>query len=257
MCGTALGAIIADRIGYQPVFLISAVLASFSGLLAWRMFSGSITVEPKKVSANGESGLWLLAKNVKFVSIVICCAIPAKIVLTGFLYFMVPLYLVSLEASQSEIGRIMMIYSLIIIPLSPIASGIADRTKKMKELVVLGTILSGGILISLYGEESFFKVLLAVALMGGAHSILKAPLIASALEAAEETPEVGRTTVLGILRTSERIGSVLGPVIVAALLAFYDFGETMMIIGVGIVFAGVMMLLFLRKSENAEEEVAQ
>lgn len=257
MCGTALGAIIADRIGYQPVFLISAALASFSGLLAWRMFSGSITVEPKKVSANGESGLWLLAKNVKFVSIVICCAIPAKIVLTGFLYFMVPLYLVSLEASQSEIGRIMMIYSLIIIPLSPIASGIADRTKKMKELVVLGTLLSGGILISLYGEESFFKVLLAVALMGVAHSILKAPLIASALEAAEETPEVGRTTVLGILRTSERIGSVLGPVIVAALLAFYDFGETMMIIGIGIVFAGLMMLLFLRKSENAVEEVAQ
>ncbi|MFT2111734.1 MFS transporter [Marinomonas sp. 2405UD68-3] len=256
MCGTALGAIIADRIGYQPVFLISAVLASFSGLLAWRMFSGSVSVEPKKVSANGESGLWSLAKNVKFVSLVICCAIPAKIVLTGFLYFMVPLYLVSLEASQSEIGRIMMIYSLIIIPLSPIASGIADRTKKMKELVVLGTLLSGGILISLYGEASFFKVLLAVALMGVAHSILKAPLIASALEAAEDTPEVGKTTVLSTLRTSERIGGVLGPVIVAVLLAFYDFGETMMVIGIGIVLSGVMMMLFLRKSENAVEEVA-
>lgn len=257
MCGTALGAIIADRIGYQPVFLISAVLATFSGLLAWRMFSGSINTEVKKVAANGESGLWLLAKNVKFVSIVLCCAIPAKIVLTGFLYFMVPLYLVSLEASQSEIGRIMMIYSLIIIPLSPIASGIADRTKKMKELVVLGTLLSGAILISLYGEASFYKVLLAVALMGVAHSILKAPLIASALEAAESTPEVGRTTVLGILRTSERIGSVLGPVIVAGLLAYYDFGETMMIVGVGIVLAGVMMLLFLRNSKDEMVEVSQ
>ena len=250
MCGTALGAIIADRIGYQPVFLISAVLATFSGLLAWRMFSGSINSEPKKVAANGQSGLWLLAKNIKFVSIVLCCAIPAKIVLTGFLYFMVPLYLVSLEASQSEIGRIMMIYSLIIIPLSPIASGIADKTKKMKELVVLGTLLSGAILISLYGEASFYKVLLAVGLMGVAHSILKAPLIASALEAAESTPEVGRTTVLGILRTSERIGSVLGPVIVASLLAYYDFGETMMIVGVGIVLAGMMMLLFLRKRQR-------
>ncbi len=70
------------------------------------------------------------------------------------LYITVSLYLVSLDASQSEIGRIMMIYSLVIIPLSPIASGIADRTKKMRELIVLGTILSGGILVSLYGEAS-------------------------------------------------------------------------------------------------------
>lgn len=248
MCGTALGAIIADRIGYQPVFFISAVLAAFAGVLAWRMFSGSVDESEKKVGVNKGGSVFLLAKNIKFVAIILCCAIPAKIVLTGFLYFMVPLYLVSLDASQSEIGRIMMIYSLIIIPLSPLASGIADKTKKMKELVVLGTLLSGAILISLYGEASFYKVLLAVALMGVAHSILKAPLIASALEAAESTPEVGRTSVLGILRTSERIGSVLGPVIVATLLAYYDYGQTMAIIGFGIFVAGLMMLLFLKRS---------
>ncbi|AEF53703.1 MFS transporter [Marinomonas posidonica] len=251
MCGTALGAIIADRIGYQPVFFISAVLATFAGFLAWRMFSGSVDVSEKKGGANNGGGsVILLAKNLKFVAIILCCAIPAKIVLTGFLYFMVPLYLVSLDASQSEIGRIMMIYSLTIIPLSPIASSIADKTKKMKELVVLGTVLSGAILISLYGEASFYKILLAVALMGIAHSILKAPLIASALEAAESTPEVGRTSVLGILRTSERIGSVLGPVVVASLLAYYDYGQTMAIVGFGILAAGLMMLIFLKRSEK-------
>lgn len=251
MCGTALGAIIADRIGYQPVFFISAVLATFAGFLAWRMFSGSVDLSEKNGGANKSGGsVMLLAKNIKFVAIILCCAIPAKIVLTGFLYFMVPLYLVSLDASQSEIGRIMMIYSLIIIPLSPIASGIADKAKKMKELVVLGTVLSGAILISLYGEASFYKILLAVALMGIAHSILKAPLIASALEAAESTPEVGRTSVLGILRTSERIGSVLGPVIVATLLAYYDYGQTMAIVGFGILAAGLMMMIFLKRSEK-------
>ncbi|MGI2879590.1 hypothetical protein ACRTDO_02165 [Vibrio furnissii] len=71
------------------------------------------------------------------------------------LYITVSLYLVSLDASQSEIGRIMMIYSLVIIPLSPIdCVGIADRTRKMRELIVLGTILLDGILVSLYGEAS-------------------------------------------------------------------------------------------------------
>ncbi|PSW21389.1 MFS transporter [Photobacterium sanctipauli] len=256
MCGTALGGIIADRIGYQPVFLLSAVLAAFAGLLTWRMFTGELdTASNKQVKQKG--GLMQLARNVKFVAIVVCCAIPAKIVLTGFLYFLVPLYLVSLDASQSEIGRIMMIYSLVIIPLSPIASGIADKTQKTRELIVLGTVLSGAILLSLYGEASLFKIILAVTLMGIAHSILKAPLIACALEASEATPEVSRTEVLGILRTAERIGSVLGPILVAALLAVGNYGMAMAIVGAGIIASGLLMLVFLNMPSTQRSKEAQ
>nr|WP_228481314.1 MFS transporter [Vibrio fluminensis] len=247
MCGTALGAIIADRIGYQPVFLLSALLAALAGLLAWRMFIGELDVGKQTAKQTGKGSVLLLLKNVRFMAVILFCAIPAKVVLTGFLYFLVPLYLVSLDASQSEIGRIMMIYSLVIIPLSPIASGIADRTQKTKQLVVLGTILSGAILISLYGDDSIFKLLLAVTLMGIAHSILKAPLIACALEASEETPDVGRTETLGFLRTAERIGSVIGPILVATLLTIYSFGQAMSIVGIGIILAGIAILLILRK----------
>lgn len=247
MCGTALGAIIADRIGYQPVFLLSALLAAFAGILAWRMFIGELDAGEGKKSAGKKGSVLLLMKNLRFMAVILFCAIPAKIVLTGFLYFLVPLYLVSLDASQSEIGRIMMIYSLVIIPLSPIASGIADRTQKTKQLVVLGTILSGGILVSLYGDDSILKILLAVTLMGVAHSILKAPLIACALEASEDTPEVGRTETLGFLRTAERIGSVIGPILVATLLTTHTYGEAMSIVGGGIILAGVAILMILKK----------
>ncbi|USD66336.1 MFS transporter [Vibrio sp. SCSIO 43136] len=256
MCGTALGGIIADRIGYQPVFVLSAILACFAGLLAWRMLSGQVDDARRKAAGGGS--VWLLAKNIKFVAVIVCCAIPAKIILTGFLYFMVPIYLVSLDATQSEIGRVMMIYSLVIIPLSPIASSIVDKTQKVREPVVLGTLLSGAILISLYGEASLFKVLLAVTLMGVAHSILKAPLIACALEASEATPEVGRTEVLGLLRTAERVGSVIGPVLVASLIAFYSYGETMAIVGAGVFLSGLAMFFFLRmpSSPNTNQEAS-
>jgi len=259
MCGTALGGIIADRIGYQPVFMISAVLAAFAGVLAWQMLSSDLDSDTGKAAAKKASGkghLMALASNVQFVFIVLFCAIPAKIILTGFLYYLVPLYLVSLDASQSEIGRIMMVYSLVIIPLSPLASSLADHSGKTKELVVLGTLLSGGILISLYGEASIMSILLAVTLMGAAHSILKAPLIASAMEAAEATPEVGRTAALGILRTSERIGSVLGPLLVAALLSFYDYGEAMTIVGSGILVTGVIMAIYMKMAPHTKEASA-
>ncbi|WP_027858917.1 MFS transporter [Marinobacterium jannaschii] len=258
MCGTALGGIIADRIGYQPVFMISAALAAFAGLLAWQMLSSEVDTERNTGGAKpgGKGSLLALASNAQFVFIVLFCAIPAKIILTGFLYYLVPLYLVSLDASQSEIGRIMMVYSLVIIPLSPLASSLADHSGKTKELVVLGTLLSGGILISLYGEASMLSILLAVTLMGAAHSILKAPLIASAMEAAEATPNVGRTAALGILRTSERIGSVLGPILVAALLTFYDYGEAMTIVGSGIVITGLIMAIYMKMAAKPEEASA-
>lgn len=257
MCGTALGGIIADRIGYQPVFLLSAVLACFAGLLAWQMLSREVDADKGKNNKKGaaqssKGGIRALASNVQFLFIVLFCAIPAKIILTGFLYYMVPLYLVSLDASQSEIGRIMMVYSLVIIPLSPLASRFADYSGRMKELVILGTVLSGGILISLYGEASTMSILFAVTLMGAAHSILKAPLIASAMEAAEATPNVGRTEALGILRTSERIGSVLGPIIVAGLLTLYDYGTAMTIVGSGIVATGVFMALYMKMTAKKE-----
>ncbi|WP_028299904.1 MFS transporter [Oceanospirillum beijerinckii] len=255
MCGTALGGIIADRIGYQPVFLLSAFLAAFAGVLAWMMLSSDIDKDSKKSDkkAGASGGAMALFRNTQFAFIVLFCAIPAKIILTGFLYYMVPLYLVSLDASQSEIGRIMMVYSLVIIPLSPLASRFADYSGQMKQLVVLGTILSGIILISLYGEDSVARMLLAVALMGVAHSILKAPLIAAAMEAAEATPEVGRTTALGLLRTSERIGSVLGPVMVASLLVVYSFAEAMAIVGTGIVITGIVMGVFMHLSAKKQE----
>lgn len=255
MCGTALGGIIADRIGYQPVFLLSAILAAFAGVLAWMMLSSDVDRTSKKDTkkAGAGGGALALFRNPQFAFIVLFCAIPAKIILTGFLYYMVPLYLVSLDASQSEIGRIMMVYSLVIIPLSPLASRFADYSGQMKQLVVLGTILSGVILISLYGEDSIGRMLLAVALMGVAHSILKAPLIAAAMEAAEATPEVGRTTALGLLRTSERIGSVLGPVMVASLLVVYSFAEAMAIVGTGIVITGIVMGAYMHLSARKQE----
>lgn len=252
MCGTALGGIIADRIGYQPVFLLSAVLAGFAGVLAWLMLSESVDKADKKTASSKTNSVMALARNIRFVCIVLFCAIPTKIILTGFLYYLVPLYLVSLDASQSEVGRVMMIYSLIIIPLGPIASQLADRSGKMIELVIMGTVLSGAILISLFGEASMMAMVLAVAMMGAAHSILKAPLIAAAMEAAEATPDVGRTAALGVLRTSERIGSVIGPVLVASLLAIYDYGEAMVIIGTGIVISGIVMGIYLKTTTRQE-----
>lgn len=254
MCGTAIGAILADWLGYKPVFLIASVFAVFAGILGWSMLSTELPVPETKKKSHGVSNkpIATLARNTQFVLIVLFCAIPAKVILTGFLYLFVPIYLASLDATQSEIGRIMMLYSLIIIPISPLASGFADRLGKNLWMVIGATIMSGVVLLGLYQNGSAASVLAVVAALGVVHAFLKAPLIVAAMEAAEQSPDITRTGALSLLRTSERIGSVIGPVVVAAMLVVLDYGQVAAIIGLVVAFLGIVMaLLSFKRGERS------
>ena len=254
MCGTAIGAILADWLGYKPVFLIATFFSLLAGLLGWSMLNTELPVSgaTKSAKAVSRSPVAILARNSQFVLIVLFCAIPAKVILTGVLYLFVPIYLASLDASQSEIGRIMMVYSLIIIPISPLASGLADRLGKNLLMVIGATVMSGIVLLGLYQSASVAAVLAVVAALGVVHACLKAPLIVAAMEAAEQSPDITRTGALSLLRTSERIGSVIGPVVVAALLVVLDYGQVAAIIGVCVAALGfVMALLSLKFNKGA------
>jgi predicted MFS family arabinose efflux permease len=246
MCGTAIGAILADWLGYKPVFLVATGFALVAGILGYAMLSGGAqegTGVSKSVGAKQGGAFAKLIRNSQFVLIVLFCAIPAKIILTGFLYLFVPLYLANLDASQSEIGRIMMIYSLVIIPVSPLAARFADQIGKNIWVVIFATIASGVVLLGLYQSPSVAAVLTVVAALGVAHSFIKAPLIVAAMEAAEASPDVTRTGAMAILRTSERIGSVLGPVMVAAMLVVLDYAIVAAVLGVGVAVLGTFMAL--------------
>ena len=243
MCGTAIGAILADWLGYKPVFLVATIFALIAGLLGWQMLSTDLPKPEKKKAVPGasRSPVATLMRNSQFVLIVLFCAIPAKVILTGFLYLFVPIYLASLDATQTEIGRVMMLYSLIIIPTSPLASGFADRLGKNLWMVIFATIASGIVLVGLYQSTSAAMVLAVVAALGVVHGFLKAPLIVAAMEAAERSADITRTGALSLLRTSERIGSVIGPVIVATMLVYLDYGEVAAILGISVAALGVIM----------------
>ena len=259
MCGTAIGGILADWLGYKSVFIVSILLASIAGGLGFAMLSGETDERTETIASGSKRAnpLIALSRNGQFVMIVLFCAIPAKIILTGFLYLFVPIYLASLDATQSEIGRIMMIYSLIIIPISPLASRFADKLNKNTTLVIGATVLSGIVLTGLYQSTSVAGVLLIVAALGVAHAFIKAPLIVAAMEAAEASPEVTRTSAMSLLRTFERVGSVVGPVIVAAMMVWLDYQTTAALLGLGVVLVGLVMAMSVAMGKVQKQEVVQ
>jgi predicted MFS family arabinose efflux permease len=221
MCGTAIGAILADWLGYKPVFLFATGLALVAGVLGWFMLSQDLPKSEAKL-ATGEakrSPVTVLARNGQFIMIIMFCAIPAKVIL----------------------------------PLSPLASRFADQMGKNLWVVIISTVLSGIVLLGLYQSPRVAGVLLVVAALGFVHSFLKAPLIVAAMEAAEKSPDITRTGALSLLRTSERIGSVIGPVVVAALLVTLSFGQVAALLGATVTVLGIIMAI-LTMSQNGNRD---
>lgn len=245
MCGTAIGGILADRIGYRPVFMLAAVFALIAGAIAYRMLVADDDTIATKAKQKGSifRKLGGVFGNIRFVAIVFLAAIPAKIILTGFLYFIVPLYLFDLGSSAAETGRIMMIYPVIVIALGPAASWTADKLGSMMWMLVVGCFASGIGLVLFNDWASIWGVVLMVIVMGCAHAFTKAPQIAFVMEVCEADMEkIGRTTVLGLLRTMERIGSVLGPIIAATLVGVFGYEQAIMYMGIIISGSAVLFL---------------
>ena len=52
MCGTAVGAILADWLGYKPIFLIAMVFSGIAGFLGWSMLNNDLPKLEKKIRTN-------------------------------------------------------------------------------------------------------------------------------------------------------------------------------------------------------------
>lgn len=248
ICGTAMGGILADRLGYRAVFGVAAAFSLLAAWVAWRML--------RRMAQSGEEGapsvglgwntLRLLLGNIRFLALVVLAAIPGKVVLTGFLFLAVPTYLAGLDATEGEIGRVMMLYSIGVIFVGPWISRIVDSRGGAALFVAGGTLLSGIAMMVLEVEGGFWPVVLAVVLLALAHAVSIAPQIAMVPElCSREVARVGLTTILAVLRMSERIGSVAGPILVGALAVAVGLEQALFVIGAAIALLSLLLPVLL------------
>jgi MFS family permease len=247
MCGTAIGGIIAARIGYQPVFVIAAILAIAAGFIAYRMLSPKIgsKTEVAKESPSSVTRILSVLKNSRFMVFLLCAAIPSAVLSAAFLWYLVPLYLFELGATPAEIGRTMMVYYLLIIVAGPLAPRIVDRFGGLVWLVGFGSLASALGLVFFYNWRSIWAVVLAVVFMGMSHAMTKAPQIALALELCRrEIETAGQNVVLNFLRILERLGSIAGLLFSAMMVHIYGYETTIGITGFMVCGVAIFFLLF-------------
>ena len=241
ICGPAIGGIMADRIGFSWTFLLGGAIALMAGALVYRLMEPPRQRLLPARRASLLAGLGATATNWRFWFLLLFASVPAKLILTGFLFYQAPLYLTALGSSQSEIGRFIMTYGIAALALTSLFSYWADRMQAHGLLIVAGGILTGlGLLPSLF-EESPDRVLLAIIALGvGQAMSIPALFVVVTRVAQHEIEAVGQASVLGIFRLVERLGAATGPFAMAALLGVASNASAMAIAGIFAVLTAVI-----------------
>jgi len=253
MCGTAIGGILAARIGYQATFLIAAGLIFLAGFAGYQMLNRDagteIKITEKKIG--GLKGVRMIFKNPRFIVFLFCIAIPTNILMAAYLWYLVPLYLFDLGATTAEIGRTMMIYYLLIIAIGGAVAKRVTTLNGLTLLVGLGSLLAGIGLIAFHQWYNFWAVVLTVVLLGLSHALIKAPQITLALDICNaEVHAAGHNVVLGSLRLLERFGGIVGLIIGAVMIGYYGYQNTIGIAGISVCVASLIFIIFFFLTRN-------
>jgi len=253
VCGTAIGAVLADRVGFRMTLTLSMALVLVTALLVWRTFVAGGVTEQKPM------GLWRSVRAAfaepRFVLLVLFAAIPAKVLLGGFIFFLAPLELRELGLSQAAIGRNVMLYGLCMLPAIVFGAWLTDRTGRGGLIITLAGVLNGLALLLPLWLEKDTALPLAIIGTGLAQGLASAPMLAIIPTLSSILGAPNSAVMLSFLRLGERFGSVIGPPAAAALLALSSGQQTMLALGVISLATsvGYALSLTIRKRQQEEE----
>ena len=263
LCGSAIGGMIADRIGFRILFSVGAVLTLISIVFLYLFISPGPEIT-KSVKYKRPPGEWLkkmisalpsfkdisrLVSDRNFIALSLFQGIPNKICLIGFVYYLAPLFLKELGNSQSDTGRYIMGYSLMMILLSQTMSKWSDRHGNIKQIIVIGGVFSGVILILFFFVNNTFMIAIGILSLGTVHS-LAVPNQAKLASQLGVVQDVGLGSGIGIYRQLERIGNVLAPIILGVLASIFGFAKSLAIIGIYTAFSSLFFLLIYKDEER-------
>jgi len=252
VCGPSIGGILADNIGERATFMISAVLAAASILL--------IRILPKDPERDRDKLVAVVPRlfdirtllfNRNFMTLTGLAAIPAKILLTGVCFYLVPLYVVSIGTTPAMAGRILMTYAVVMVLMPAVVTPMANNRENREWLVSAGLAVSGlgGLLLLVGGSVPW--VFAAVLLIGFGQSLsITAQSALVGDHCKQEMARMGDATVYGVYRLVERMGNAAGPLIASGLVIALGYQNSFVAIGAFVMACGIAFTLAVRAGKR-------
>ncbi len=244
ICGAATGAIIAERFGYEVVFLAGAVTAVIVILYGVYVLDVISAFNPKRKMESPENVhpknsqlrsivAFLLDKRI--VSVTLLSSLPASIAVVGFLHYFTPVYLSQKGIAESQIGQVLILFGICLTLLGPPIGRLIDKYDNKKIPIFIGGLLGSSAFLLFMLGQNIMAVTVAIILLGVSNSFVLSSQSAYVLQL-DISKNLGEGKALGIFRATSRLGQMLGPLLFAALLGLKDTQA-------GIVWFGVVYLL--------------
>lgn len=250
VCGPSIGGILADNLGERWTFVVAALLAVAS-LASIRQLpdgrpDGADERPPARIPRLPEVGA--LLANRRFLTLTVLAAMPAKILLTGLCFYLMPLYVTSGGGTQAMAGRVLMTYGVMVVLLSPLAARWATTRERMEWLVGGGLVLSGlgGLLLLMGGEIGYVFGAMVLVGTGQAMSISAQAALVSE-HCGRAIAQMGEGAVYGVYRLLERLGNAAGPLLAAVLVMAYGYRWGFIALGGFVCLCGLLFVTATRR----------
>ena len=246
ICGPSIGGILADSIGYRATFVTALVLSLVAAVQMRFVKISSSGAAPPLAAATGAviSPLALLA-NRRFAQLLLLAAIPAKLILIAYCFYLVPVYIGDWGGSAADAGRIQMIYSLAMVLAVPWFARNAVPGRQAVR-VAAGLVISGASGLLLLWPNLGTAAAMALVLGVGQSIGIAAQAALVGEVCAEQIKVRGDAEVYGMYRLLERMGNAMGPAVSAALAALLGASGSFAVLG-GTVAAGGLLFGHLFK----------
>ncbi|SMD06275.1 Predicted arabinose efflux permease, MFS family [Desulfocicer vacuolatum DSM 3385] len=259
ICGTVIGGMLANRIGYANVFFVSAVFSIFALIYLLAIFNKDtmmVTNCQKKEPFSFEY-FFAVLKDKEFVTLTFFQAIPAKIILIGVLFYYVPLYLRSIDVAQGTIGRVIMGYGMVLILMGPVISKYRKKIQYRKYNIFIGGMLTGLSMIFFYFYTGFTPLVIIVLMIGLSHAFSVSSQTSLVTELAI-IKKMGVGSGMGLFRFWERVGNIMGPLLMGVLIMNTGYELSLVIMGIISAICSLVYLLLHHKniqSQNNSETI--
>jgi len=240
MCSVALGAMLAERLGYSPVFFIQlvalAIPLAFALAFAKAQSGYPAALRP---AAHGERvRLADFLGNRQVLTLFLFIALPSMLCTVGFFCYFFPLYSNSIGLSASNTGRAFMIYSLCFVLLGPYLGKFIGRRADAKKFIYLSGCTGVLAMLVFFWQGSLAAALAAIFLLGLADSISAVAHTTYFLNL-EATRSLGEGKGLGLFRMTRKIGEAMGPLAFGWVLVLGPQN------GIGLIGLSYLLVIFM------------
>lgn len=249
LCGSASGGLVADRLGYASTFLLASILMALTGLLLWFVLPKASPVRQKDKPAQTLPTLdeiLTFVFNPRMAALLFLNIVPSAFVTVCLFQFFIPVSLNQSGASPADIGRVVMLFPLVIVYLGPFFGRLVDNSShKYRSLALAGLIVSGSVAVLLV-LDGLLAATVAVALLGVGNAVLSNAQGAYALEL-PASQHFGPARAVGLYNAAERLGQVLGPVSLGFVLVAWGRSAGLGLMALGFALSSVFFAILSQK----------